>query len=147
MTTTAASHDTPVNVEPAGPKLAVNVAGLVVELPPWDVSEGVYVPVTLAVPGVVGVKRTLQLDVVKDPVGERVQLARSNDPLVPVWENKTEPAGGTGFPLVEVSVRSAVHCEGEYTVTGSGEHVTLMVVVRGLMVMVKFALPLVKLVE
>ena len=51
------------------------------------------------------------------------------------------------MPPVEVSVMSAVHCDGEYTVTGLGEHVILVVVVRRLTVMLKFALPLVKLVE
>ena len=101
------------NVDPDGPKLTVTVAGVDVELPLCDWSDGEYEPETLAVPVVVGVKSTLQLDVVKEPIGERMQLTWSNEPIVPVWEKETVPAGGIGFPTLEESVTIAVHCDEE----------------------------------
>ena len=93
----------------------------------------------MIVPALVGVKVTLQLDVVAFTAasahGEPV-----NDPVaVPPLVNATDPSGALAVPAVEVSLTKPVQVVAWATTTVAGVHVTAVDVVLRLTVTVLLA--------
>jgi len=110
--------------------VTVTVFPVVGPLPLCAASVVVYVPLAMTVPAPVGVKVTLQLDVVAltDPrvQGEPVKLPAAVPPLV----NATVPAGALAVPAAEVSLTNPVHVVACETTIAAGVHDTAVVVVR-----------------
>ena len=89
-----------------------------------------YVPLAMTVPALVGVKVTLQLDVVALTLA-KVQGDPVNDPVaVPPLVNATDPRGADAVPAIEVSLTNPVQVVAWATTIAVGVHVTAVEVVR-----------------
>src|SRR6266849_7849196 len=90
----------------------------------------------MTVPALVGVKVTLQLEVVALTLA-RVHGEPMNDPAaVPPLVNATVPSGALAVPAAEVSFTNPVHVVACETTIAVGEHVTAVEVVLRLTVTV-----------
>ena len=84
----------------------------------------------MTVPALVGLKVTLQLDVVALTLA-KVQGDPVKDPAaVPPFANATVPSGALAVPAVEVSLANPVHVMTCETTTVAGVHETAVEVVR-----------------
>src|SRR5437899_10566889 len=94
----------------------------------------------MIVPALVGLKVTLQLDVVALTLA-KVQGDPVNEPVaVPPLVNATVPSGADAVPTAEVSLTNPVQVMTCETTTVAGVHETAVVVVRAVTVTVLLAL-------
>ena len=97
-------------------------------------------PLAITVPDAVGVKVTLQLEVVALTLAN-VHGDPVNDPVaVPPLVKATLPRGAEAAPAADVSLTNPVHVVACETTIVAGEHVTAVDVVRRVTVTVLLAL-------
>ena len=95
-----------------------------------------YVPLAMTEPALVGVKVTLQLDVVALTLA-RVHGVPVNEPVaVPLFVKATVPSGALAVPAAEVSLTNPVHVMTCETTTVEGVQETAVDVVLRLTVTV-----------
>ena len=125
-TTVAGVHDTAVEVVR---RVTVTVLPAVGPLPVWTPSVGLYVPLAMTVPELVGVNVTLQLDTVVLTLASVHGLAVNEPDEVPPFVNDTVPPGAEAVPAA-VSLTKPVHVVAWLTTIDDGEQVTTIEVDR-----------------
>lgn len=102
----------------------------VLRLVPCAVSAGVYAPLIVAEPGVLGAVKAAEHEALPVDTWVSWQGEPENVPETPVSEKLTAPAGVRGEPEAEVSVTVAVHVEAWFTRTGVAQTMVVVVALK-----------------